>query len=176
MKQVTTVIIGAGQSGLAMAKHLGDYESLLIELGAADVTDERRNSIQTDLRRYGSQMVLQAIHETATGRTIGRPRRITPATPPFTTTVPMVEDGVRSVFPDVPNSRWVALRLLDGDASLMEAVRSGELGALDATDEAALAQAKQFARAAHLPIDLGQTESVIGLFQRGQASLAAVGA
>jgi ferrous iron transport protein B len=86
--------------------------------------------------RYGRGMedLLQAIHETATGQTVGRPRRVAPPGSAFTTIVPTVEAGIRSVFPEVPNSRWVALRLLDGDASLMEAVRSGELGHLDAPD------------------------------------------
>ncbi|MEZ4636085.1 MAG: hypothetical protein R2856_14165 [Caldilineaceae bacterium] len=30
----------------------------------------------------------------------------------------------------MPNARWVALRLLDGDESIIQAVRSGDLGSL----------------------------------------------
>ena len=33
-------------------------------------------------------------------------------------------------FPGLPNARWVALRLLDGDERIVEALRSGELGEL----------------------------------------------
>ena len=33
-------------------------------------------------------------------------------------------------LPGLPNARWVALRLLDGDESIIRAVRSGELGEL----------------------------------------------
>ena len=33
-------------------------------------------------------------------------------------------------FPDLPNPRWVALRLLGGDDSIVEALRSGQLGRL----------------------------------------------
>jgi hypothetical protein len=33
-------------------------------------------------------------------------------------------------FPGLPNPRWIALRLLDGDDRIIEAVRTGELGQL----------------------------------------------
>ena len=33
-----------------------------------------------------------------------------------------------AAFPGLPNARWVALRLLDGDESIIQAVRSGEIG------------------------------------------------
>ena len=34
-----------------------------------------------------------------------------------------------AAFPGLPNARWVALRLLDGDESIIQAVRVGEIGA-----------------------------------------------
>jgi ferrous iron transport protein B len=37
---------------------------------------------------------------------------------------------IEDAFPGLGNSRWVALRLLEGDASLIEAVRTGELANL----------------------------------------------
>ncbi len=37
---------------------------------------------------------------------------------------------IEAVYPDLPNARWVAIRLLDGDESIINAVRSGELGEL----------------------------------------------
>ena len=42
--------------------------------------------------------------------------------------VPQIE----AVYPNLPNSRWIALRLLDGDERITEAFRSGELGDLTA--------------------------------------------
>jgi ferrous iron transport protein B len=44
--------------------------------------------------------------------------------------VPVVE----SVYPEVPNPRWVALRLLNADEAVQEAVRAGELGQLTGGD------------------------------------------
>jgi ferrous iron transport protein B len=45
--------------------------------------------------------------------------------------VPVVE----SAYPEVPNPRWVALRLLNADEAVQEAVLSGELGQLTGRDE-----------------------------------------
>jgi ferrous iron transport protein B len=45
--------------------------------------------------------------------------------------VPVIE----SAYPEVPNPRWVALRLLNADEAVQEAVRSGELGQLASTNE-----------------------------------------
>lgn len=42
------------------------------------------------------------------------------------TLVAMVEEK----FPGISNARWVALRLLEGDQRIIEAVKSGELGSL----------------------------------------------
>jgi ferrous iron transport protein B len=33
-------------------------------------------------------------------------------------------------FPNLPNAKWVALRLLEGDQSIIESIRNGELGNL----------------------------------------------
>jgi ferrous iron transport protein B len=37
-------------------------------------------------------------------------------------------DQLAAEFPGLPNARWVALRLLDGDESIIQAVRAGEIG------------------------------------------------
>jgi ferrous iron transport protein B len=37
---------------------------------------------------------------------------------------------IEASYPDLPNARWVALRLLDGDDRIGEALRKGELGDL----------------------------------------------
>ena len=39
-------------------------------------------------------------------------------------------DEIGALYPDLPNARWVALRLLDGDRNIIQAVENGELGAL----------------------------------------------
>jgi len=42
---------------------------------------------------------------------------------------------IEIAFPQVPNARWVALRLLDGDERIIQAVENGELGELSYTVE-----------------------------------------
>jgi ferrous iron transport protein B len=37
---------------------------------------------------------------------------------------------IEAAYPDLPNPRWVALRLLDGDERIADALRRGELGDL----------------------------------------------
>jgi ferrous iron transport protein B len=37
---------------------------------------------------------------------------------------------IEARFPGLPNARWVALRLLDGDERISDAVKKGELGQL----------------------------------------------
>ncbi|WP_445737093.1 hypothetical protein [Mariniflexile sp.] len=34
---------------------------------------------------------------------------------------------IEKEFPDIPNSRWLAFRLLEGDTHIIEALRTGEL-------------------------------------------------
>jgi ferrous iron transport protein B len=43
---------------------------------------------------------------------------------------------IRAALPELPNARWVALRLLDGDERIAAALRSGELGQLAARQQA----------------------------------------
>jgi len=37
---------------------------------------------------------------------------------------------VLALYPSLPNARWVALRLLDGDEDIIKSLRSGDLGEL----------------------------------------------
>jgi GTPase len=40
---------------------------------------------------------------------------------------------ISAAYPDLPNARWVAMRLLGGDESLSAAMRDGTLGNLALT-------------------------------------------
>ena len=45
-----------------------------------------------------------------------------------------LEQKVRAQYPELPNTRWVALRLLDGDERIREAILKDELGDLTRGD------------------------------------------
>jgi ferrous iron transport protein B len=88
--------------------------------------------------RYGEGVnrLLAEIHAVATGRTVPRPRRIGSEGRALKQAVSELVREIEATFPGLPNARWVALRLLDGDPRIAEAVRKGELGDLARTGPA----------------------------------------
>ncbi len=81
-------------------------------------------------RGEGVQKLLAAIHAVATGRRVTAPVRVDEYAPEVESAVARLEPVVSEAFPALPNPRWVALRLLNADARVEEAVRSGEIGQL----------------------------------------------
>ncbi len=84
------------------------------------------------IARYGEGMnlLLQAIHEVAMGETEGKPYRVQYESPSLKHAVTQLIEQIEVALPDLPNPRWVAMRLLDGDERIAEALRKGELGDL----------------------------------------------
>ncbi len=78
----------------------------------------------------GLPLLLQTISDVATGQTVCKPHRIQSEAPALKRAVSQLAEEIQAVFPGLPNARWVALRLLDGDERITEAVRKGELGDL----------------------------------------------
>lgn len=80
--------------------------------------------------RYGEGLdaLLAAIHEVATGETRTKPHRINAFSAELEAAVAEIVHEIEKVYPDLPNSRWVALRLMDGDERIIGAIQSGELG------------------------------------------------
>jgi Fe2+ transport system protein B len=109
--------------------------------------EAERHGLQVDARRMardlgvpvvptsarskeGLELLIQTIHEMATGKTIGKPRRFKNEPPELKQAIQILVEQLNATFPGLPNARWVALRLLDGDESLIQAVQSGELAEL----------------------------------------------
>jgi ferrous iron transport protein B len=82
--------------------------------------------------REGLEALIQAIDEVATGKVVGRPGRTLEEPPALKNAVTNLASQLAQLHPGLPNPRWVALRLLDGDARIIEAVRSGEIADLAA--------------------------------------------
>ncbi len=132
--------------------------NLNLVLQVAEITDRvvvclnlmdeaRRNHLLVDERRLGRDLgvpvvptsarynqgfpeLLQAISEVATGQVANRPYRVQNEPPELKRLISQLVDQITQVFPDLPNARWVALRLLDGDERIIEAIQKGELGDL----------------------------------------------
>jgi ferrous iron transport protein B len=78
--------------------------------------------------RQGLDQILQAVSDVATGQHVCKPRRIQNEPPALKRAVAEVAGRIATVFPGLPNTRWLALRLLDGDEHIIQALRKGELG------------------------------------------------
>ncbi|HEY5729394.1 MAG TPA: FeoB small GTPase domain-containing protein [Anaerolineales bacterium] len=115
---------------------------------ALNLMDEaKRHGLQIDERRLardlgvpvvpmsarqgeGVSELLQAVSEVARGEVIGKPYRIKYISADLKKAVDQLTSQIGAAFPELPNARWVALRLLDGDERIAEALRKGELGDL----------------------------------------------
>ena len=78
----------------------------------------------------GLQDLLQAISDVARGEYLTRPHRIRQHDLKLDRAIDTLVEQLDRRFPGLPNARWVALRLLDGDESIERAIVDGTLGDL----------------------------------------------
>jgi len=78
----------------------------------------------------GIPELLEAIEGVASGGITTAPLRIEEHPPEVEAAVQALLDPLRRAYPDLPNARWVALRLLHADERVEAAVRTGDLGDL----------------------------------------------
>jgi GTPase len=114
---------------------------------AVNLMDEaRRKGIEVDVRSLardlgvpavpvvartgeGLQALLAAVAGVSSGEIATRPRR-SDGTPEFNAAIAELVPMIEAAAPGVPNARWIAIRLLDGDGRVERALRTGELAAL----------------------------------------------
>ena len=111
------------------------------------VDEARRHGVSVDMRRLeeelgvpvvpavarrgeGIDALLKVAAEVATGARTNHPHRIKSHPTAVENAIDAIEPTVAEGFPELPNARWVALRLLNADERVIEAVRSGEIGQL----------------------------------------------
>jgi len=111
---------------------------------AVNLMDEaRRKGLEVDTRTLSRDLGIPAIPVTARtgegistllstiadviqGNIIIKPMRVE-GTPEFQKAVNELVPMIEQAAPGVPNARWLAIRLLDGDAKVQQALMSGEL-------------------------------------------------
>lgn len=76
----------------------------------------------------GVEDLLKAVREVASGEFVCRPFRIPSEPEAIQPAVSHLVTELQKLFPGMPNARWVALRLLDGDDRVIDAVRTLDLG------------------------------------------------
>jgi Fe2+ transport system protein B len=84
-------------------------------------------------RKEGMKELLKAIEEVVTGEYICRPHKIKSRSSKLNHAISTLSAKLSEQFPNLPNINWVALRLLEGDNSIIEAVRTGELENINAS-------------------------------------------
>ena len=82
--------------------------------------------------RYNKGMneLLNSIYEVATGKFVCKPYRLKSKSRELNFAVEKLSKMLLEEFPNLPNVKWVALRLLEGDQSIIDSIRNGDLGNL----------------------------------------------
>lgn len=96
-----------------------DDRTLARDLGIPVVPTSARS-------KEGIPELLKTIHQVATGEIKCKPHRIKSVPKNIHNAIEKLRLEIEKEFPNVPNSRWIALRLLDGDERIIEAVKTGE--------------------------------------------------
>ncbi len=106
-----------------------DYRALARSLGIPVVPTQART-------KKGIPELLEAISEVASGKYVCQPHRMKAVPASLKTAVDELLAPLKAAFPDVDNAEWVALRLLDADKTIINSVKSGDLGDLTVDDSA----------------------------------------
>lgn len=105
--------------------------------------EAKRNAIEIDLRTLSRDLgipvvptsarfnkgipeLIQTINEVANGKIICKPHQIKNVTESINQAVKKLSLEIEKEFPTIPNSRWIAFRLLEGDHQIIKALRTGE--------------------------------------------------
>jgi ferrous iron transport protein B len=105
--------------------------------------EAERNEIEIDTRtlardlgipvvatsaRYqrGIPELIQTISELANGTIVCKPHKIKGIPKNIENAVQKLSIDIKKEFPNIPNSRWIAFRLLEGDSHVIEMLRNGE--------------------------------------------------
>ena len=148
---VTVVVVDASrlERNLNLALQVLEItDRVVICLNLMD--EARRHGLEVDCRRLARDLgvpvvataarfgeglpeLLQAIEEVASGRFVCRPYRLQAQSKDLKASLTIMTQAISAGFAELPNARWVAMRLLDGDATIAAALRHGELGRTDQT-------------------------------------------
>lgn len=95
-----------------------DHTALTRELGVPVVPTIARRGI-------GISQLISKVHEIVSGKLKTNPHRIK-VRPQLQKALDALVPEIQKLFPDLPNPRWVAMRLLDGDIKVQKALELGE--------------------------------------------------
>jgi Fe2+ transport system protein B len=105
--------------------------------------EAKRNNIEIDTRTLARDLgipvvptsarfdqgipeLIQTISELANGNIVCKPHKIKNIPKNIESAVDKLSKEVKKEFPDIPNSRWIAFRLLEGDSHIIDLLNQGE--------------------------------------------------
>jgi ferrous iron transport protein B len=91
--------------------------------------------------KFGMTSLISYIHQVATGEYVCKPYRIEGYKRKINKSINELTDKIKNVFPALPNARWVAIRLMEGDQTIIDAVKSGEIGNISESSEKVMSDA-----------------------------------
>jgi ferrous iron transport protein B len=100
-----------------------DDRQLSKDLGIPVIRTEARQSI-------GMNELISSIYDVASGKFVSKPYRLRNNSKGLNDAIEKLSVKIKEEFPNLPNATWVAVRLLEGDQSIIDAVKTGELGNL----------------------------------------------
>lgn len=113
--------------------------------------EARRHKIEIDIRelsrelgipvvpvaarqKEGMDELLKYLHQVATGEYICSPHRLKTKSKNVLKSINSISKLLLEEFPELPNAQWVAMRLLEGDQTIINALRNGEIGNVKKSD------------------------------------------
>lgn len=75
----------------------------------------------------GIDDLLQTVSDLAAGKIITKPHRIKSISDETSDAILKLSKKLDAIYPNLPNSRWLAMRLLEGDDSIINALKEGKL-------------------------------------------------
>ncbi len=105
--------------------------------------EAQRNNIEIDQRALAKQLgipvvptsarfnqgipeLIQTIAQVANGDIVCKPHRIKNVPKKIQKAVEKLSEEIKKEYPKIPNSRWLAFRLLEGDVQIMEGLKTGQ--------------------------------------------------
>jgi small GTP-binding protein len=80
--------------------------------------------------REGMKELIDYVWQVASGEYVCKPKRIKKFNSKVEHYINELTKDVKKTFPNLPNARWIAMRLLEGDQQIIDAIKNGELGRL----------------------------------------------
>jgi len=74
----------------------------------------------------GIPELITTINEVANGNIVCKPHRIKNVPKNIDNAVKKLSEEIKLQFPNIPNSRWIAFRLLEGDTRIIDALKTNE--------------------------------------------------